>query len=577
LSTTASAIQVIMGEDIRSSGATNLPEALRLASNLQVAQIDASRWAVSARGFNSVLANKLLVQIDGRSIYSPLFAGVFWSTQDVLLEDIDRIEVVSGPGGALWGANAVNGIINVRTKSARETPGLLVKAGMGEGLRTLTAVRYGGALSPDAHFRVYGKFAERDGNLLPGGREQGNWDSAQGGFRLDWNATKDDQITVQGDAYKNHSAEGLTNSIFRGGNIIGRWSRRLTPDSGLELQLYIDRVRRELPGSYFDRLDTYDIDFQHNCSPGGQHEIVWGAGYRQSRDDFESGRIVLLPRRESLETFHTFVQDEFALTKELRLTAGVKLERNHFTGWEVQPSIRAGWTPSDRQTWWAALSRAVRTPARLDRHRHIAPVLAGSPAFESEKLVAWEAGWRVVPASKVSFALAAFYHDYADIRSIEVAPPGTTATRVIGNGQAGRTYGVEGTAIYEVSSAWRIHAGITAMRVRIEPRPESADRSFGALESVDAERYYTLRSTWYLPRGFEVTAGLRHAGPLTNPSSNTPAYTDMDARISWHPVPRWELAVSAQNLFDRQHVEYGDSAIRFEVKRQVYATVKWGF
>ena len=577
LGTSASAIQVISGDAIRRSGATRLPEALRLASNLQVAQIDSSRWAVSARGFNSVLANKLLVQIDGRSVYSPLFAGVFWGAQDVFLEDVDRIEVVSGPGGALWGANAVNGIINVRTKSARDTQGLMVKGGFGEGLRTLATARYGGALTPDAHFRVYGKFAERDGNVLPGGREESNWDSAQGGFRIDWNASSNDLMTVQGDVYKSHSSEAVTDSTLRGGNLLGRWSRRLTPESGFDLQLYYDRVFRDLPGSYGDGLDTYDVDFQHHFSVARRHDIVWGAGYRRAQDDFQSGRIVLLPRRQSLETYNTFIQDELDVTKQLRLTAGLKLEKNHFTGVEVQPSARIAWMESERQTLWAAVSRAVRTPSRLDRHRHIAPVLAGSPDFESEKLLAWEAGWRVQPHAKLSLALAAFYHDYDDIRSIERAAPGSSATRVIGNGQEGRSHGVEATADYQMTGWWRIHAGLTAMRVRIEPKPESADRSFGALESVDSERIFSLRSTWDLPRNFEVTGALRYASRLTNVTSNTPGFTELDAHVAWRPAPRWELAVSGQDLLHKRHVEYGDPTLHFEVKRQVYATVRWEY
>ena len=578
ISRTASAIQVIQGDAIRRSGATRLPEALRLASNLQVAQIDTSRWAVSARGFNSVLANKLLVQVDGRTVYSPLFAGVFWGPQDVMLEDVDRIEVVSGPGGALWGANAVNGIINVRTKSARDTQGLLVTGGLGDGLSRLAAVRYGGEVKPNLHFRVYGKHSERDGNRVPEGVERGDWRATQGGFRLDWNPSTDDVLTLQGDLYEKRLQGAVPDTVLRGRNLLGRWTHALSADAGVEMQLYHDRAYRDIPGQYIDTLDTYDLDFQHHFRAADRHQIVWGAGYRLVQDDFQSGPIVILPGRLSLETYSGFLQDTISLQADrLHLTVGSKLEHNEYTGFELQPSARLAWNQSDRQTWWGAVSRAVRTPSRLDRDRHIGMALAGSPDFQSETLVAWEAGWRVQPHDRLSVAVATFYHDYDDIRSIEFAPPGSGAIFVIGNGQKGRSYGAEVAADYQATGWWRIHAGITEMRVRIKPKPGSRDVSAGALESVDAERYLSLRSTWDLPGNIELYAGLRHASRLTNRFSDTPAYTDLDARLAWRPDPRWELAVAGQNLLHDTHVEYGDSTMRHEVERTVYASVRWEY
>jgi iron complex outermembrane recepter protein len=578
LGTSASAVQVISSEEIRRSGATRLPEILRLASNLQVAQIDASRWAISARGFNSVLANKLLVQIDGRSVYSPLFAGVFWDAQDVMLEDIDRIEVVSGPGGTLWGANAVNGVINVRTKSARATQGGLVTAGGGTGLRRAGAVRYGGEVGSRGHFRVYGKRTEREGSLLSGGSRTDDWRATQGGFRFDWDGPSATLLTVQGDLYENVIPGVGGDAFLRGGNLLGRWSRTLANDSAVELQVYYDRVRRDLSGSYDDRLDTYDLDFQHQVRVGERHHVVWGAGYRWMNDHFTSRRIALLPPRVTLEVYNAFLQDEIALVPDrLHLTLGAKVEHNEYTGGEFQPSARVAWTPDSRQTWWTSVSRAVRTPSRLDRDRFIPGVIAGSPNFDSEELLAWEAGWRGQPHDRLSLALVGFHHDYDGIRSIEFAPPGGPALRELRNQQTGRSYGIELSADLQVRDWWRIGAGVTEMRVEIRPEPGSADTSFGALESVDAHRHLSLRSSWNLPGNIEASAHLRHASRLTNPFSNTPAYTELDARLAWRPRPEWELSVAGQNLLHARHVEYGDPTMRHEVERTVYAMVRWEY
>src|SRR6266487_1981975 len=301
LSETASAIQVITREDIRRSGATRLPEALRLATNLEVDQLDASQWAISARGFNSPLANKLLVLIDGRTVYSPLFAGVFWDTQDVLLEDIEQIEVISGPGATLWGANAVNGVINITTRKANDTQGLLALGGGGTELHGFGGARYGGTLGANARFRVYGKYSARDGTSLATGQDVANdWSSGQGGFRLDWDASTGDAITLQGDLIDDRTDLTATvDGVTRGGNVIGRWSHKIAAASDLQVQLYVDRVHREVPGSYDDGLNTYDIDVQHRIALGRRNDIVWGVGYRVVKDDFNSGAVVFLPQKVS--------------------------------------------------------------------------------------------------------------------------------------------------------------------------------------------------------------------------------------------------------------------------------------
>src|SRR5881296_2271474 len=280
VSETASAIQVITEEDIRRSGAASIPEALRLASNLEVAQVDSRQWAISARGFNNTTANKMLVLIDGRTIYTPLYAGVFWDVQDTLLEDIDRIEVISGPGAALWGANAVNGVINITTKNAKDTQGALLAGGGGAELRGFGGVRYGGALGSGLHYRVYGKYFDRDSTALPSGRDAANdWHMGQGGFRLDWDAPRGDFFTLQGDLYSGRIAQpGLDNIAVEGGNVIGRWSRIFSEHSALKVQFYFDRTHRDIPGTFREDLDTYDVDVQHRFALGERQDFVWGRG-----------------------------------------------------------------------------------------------------------------------------------------------------------------------------------------------------------------------------------------------------------------------------------------------------------
>jgi iron complex outermembrane receptor protein len=517
--------------------------------------------------------------IDGRTIYSPLFAGVFWGDQDVMLDDVDRIEVVSGPGAALWGANAVNGVINVRTKGARDTQGSFVTVGGGEGLRSFASVRHGGEISPKAHYRVYGKFAYRDGNIpLTGADAENDWRRTQGGFRVDWDATESNRLTFQGDLYESRTPGANADSTSRGQNLVGRWSRVLSGDSELQLQMYYDRARRNLPGSYNDRLDTYDFDFQHRFAFGPQHRIAWGAGYQRVEDDFKAGRIILLPQRQSLERFSAYLQDSMTLIpNRLEATLGARVEENDYTGSELQPSVRFSWRQNDRQTCWAALSRAVRTPSRLDRDRFFPGSSAGSPNFESEVLVAWELGGRVQAHERLSFNLATFYHDYDGIRSFERAGPNAPLPFELGNGQMGRSYGVEMTADFQVAGWWQLHAGLTELRVRIEPEPASADTSYGILEAVDSRRYASLRSIWNLSGNWELSTHLRHASRITNRAARVPGYVELDARIAWRPVPRWEISIAGRNLLDQQHPEYGDPAVQLEVERSVYGMLQWSF
>jgi iron complex outermembrane receptor protein len=440
----AAAIQVITREDIRRSGASSIPEALRLAGNLEVARKNAHDWGISARGFNSSLANKLLVMIDGRTVYTPLYSGVFWDAQDYLLEDIDRIEVISGPGGTLWGANAVNGVINIITRSAADSQGLYAEGGGGTQLRGLAGARYGGMLAPNVGFRVYGKYFDRDDEVLADGARAGDgWHRAQGGFRVDSDASRANTFSAHGDFYAGH--EGLNTggaAQTAGGNLVGRWSHVVTTESDFSLQAYYDRTHLLIPivpfvlngielapaGNLHDDLSTYDIDFQHRFSLGPRHHIVWGTGYRFSHDVVENApAIAFLPTTLDRNLFSAFVQDQIALSAKLSLTLGSKLEHNDYTGFEVEPNVRLQWTWTPNQTLWSAISRAARTPSRIDRDlTEPAPprtlVLRGGRDYGSEYVTAYELGYRGEISSTMTGSLSTFYNEYREVRSTSVTP-----------------------------------------------------------------------------------------------------------------------------------------------------------
>src|SRR5438094_1331772 len=415
LSQTASAIQVITQEDIRRSGASSLAEALRLAANLQVAQIDSRQWAISARGFNGTAANKLLVLIDGRTVYTPLFSGVFWDVQEVPLQDIDRIEVISGPGATLWGANAVNGVINVITKDAKDTQGFLLSGGGGTEQHGFGTVRYGAALGSSVRARIYGRGFDRDATALPSGQGAADdWYLGQGGFRMDWEASSASRVPLQGDLYDGRIAEDSGGDIgVSGGNVMAKWSRTLSERSSLAAHLYYDRTHRDIPGVFGEDLDTYDVDLQHGTRLGARHDVVSGFGYRLINDRVvNSASLAFLPAHVAREWFTGFVQDEIALVpNRIQVALGTKIEHNDYTGFEIQPSGRLNWTLGPSATLWTAVSRAVRTPSRIDRELFVPAqppyFLAGGPDFHSEEELAYEPGLRPQQGS-VALSVATF-------------------------------------------------------------------------------------------------------------------------------------------------------------------------
>ena len=583
LSQVPSAIQVITQEDIRRSGASSLPEALRLATNLQVAQIDSRQWTVSARGFNGSAANKLLVLIDGRTIYTPLFSGVFWDAQDVALSDVDRIEVISGPGATLWGSNAVNGVINIITKDAKETQGFLVSGGGGTELRGIAGVRYGGVLGSTARFRVYGKDFARQPTLKPDGTDGADqWHGRQGGFRMDWEASQANHMSLQGDIYDGRVRQDtLPDVAFSGRNIVARWSHTVSENSSVTAQLYYDRTHRDLPRVFGEDLDTYDIDAQHHFRLGKRHDVVWGLGYRLINDWVgNSAQLAFLPPHVTREWFSGFVQDEIAVVPErLHIALGTKVEHNDYTGFEVQPSGRMNWTVSPSTTLWAGVSRAIRAPSRIDREFY-APgqppyFLAGGPNFHSEEELAYEVGYRRQEAM-FGLSVATFYNRYYGLRSVEQANPPQPFPIVIGNGQDGESYGAELTGDYRVTNRWRLRAGYTELRVHIWPKPGSTDKTGGSGESHDPERQFTLASSLDLPGDLALDGTWRYVGAIAD--QQVPDYSEVGARLTWQPAALWGVSVVGQNLLHSSHVEFGPpTAARRYIQRGVYGSIEWHF
>ncbi|HTT08653.1 MAG TPA: TonB-dependent receptor [Gammaproteobacteria bacterium] len=585
LSNAAASIYVITGDDIRRAGATSLPEALRLAPNLEVAQKNAHDWAITARGFNTDLANKLLVLIDGRTVYTPLFSGVFWDRQDYLLEDIDRIEVISGPGSTLWGANAVNGVINIITKSAKDTQGAYLEGGGGSELQGFGGGRYGAKLAPDVYIRGYGKYFDRDNEVLTNGKNASDsWNMGQGGFRLDAEVSPQNNLTLQGDYYdgdENLATGG--DAGVSGNNILGRWSHTFSSGSDMSLQFYYDRTHLSdptpasvagplvlaPPGVLKDDLDTYDVDFQHRLHLGDRNSIVWGLGYRFTSDVVgNSPGLAFIPPVLEHDLFSGFVQDEIALWDSLTFTLGTKVEHNDYTGFEFEPSARLAWTFAERQTLWAAVSRAVRIPSRVDRDERLptpnfAPfiqnLLIGGADFASETVIAYELGYRAQLGSKVNASVSGFYNDYDNIRSTSLTPV-TVFPLFFENNLKGDTYGFEFSGTYQALDWWRLRVGYNLLKEDIFVRRGRTDFNNAFNETADPQQQFSLRSSMDLPYSTELDVGLRWVDELPTNNSGiivtVPDYVEMDARLGWRLTKNIELSIVGQNLLHDHHQEY---------------------
>ena len=578
LADASASVYVISADDIRRSGVTTLPEALRLAPNLYVARADANRYAVTSRGFASVLANKMLVLVDGRTVYSPLFSGVFWEAQAIMLEDVERIEVISGPGGALWGSNAVNGVINVISRSSKDTHGTLVAAGGGNGAAG-GAIRYGLGLAGGGSLRMYARYALESSTSDAQGAAIRDASSVwQGGFRFDSSGARD-TLTLQGDAYSNGVDQAPAPALRRinGANVLGRWMHDLGNGGSLKVQAYWDRGERKQPGAINEKLDTFDIEIQHGFKPFADHLVLWGIGYRRHDDRVENVNVAALafvPAGRRLDLASAFIQDEYTVRPGLNLIAGVKAERNDFTGWETMPNVRIGWKPTDNQLVWGAVSRAVRSPSRIDREFFspgIAPsfVVAGGANFRSEIATVYELGYRAQPSKALNWALTAYHHDFDRLRSLE---PGL-AGPVFANRVQGKLNGIEAWGAYRLSDSVRVKAGFVRQKVTLQP--ESGATALGGTSGLgnDPDFWWTLSSTIDLASNLDLDVSARRAGPLANPA--VPAYTAYGARIGWRVRRDLEISVTGNNLVDPRHAEWGAAPGRAEYERSWFLKLLW--
>ena len=579
LNQAAAAVFVITNDAIRRSGANSIPEVLRLAPNLHVARLDANTYAITARGFNqsSGTANKLLVLIDGRAIYSPLFSGTFWDAQRTFIDDIDRIEVISGPGGTLWGANAVNGVINIITRDSAGTRGWLVDARLGSLDRGL-GVRYGGSLGLSTSFRVYG-LGLRQGSMVraDGASADDSWDQVQGGFRAD-RRQGSDTFTLQGDIYRGTGIGRpavLPGGTISGSNISGTWGRRFADGSNLRVQTYFDNSRRLLVSGIDATVDQYALETQYDFSRGSRHALVVGAGYRMTADRFQRGpgTAFLSPDERSLHFANVFAQDSIALSDRLELAVGIKVEDNTYTGVEFMPDARLSWSVSDRTMLWTSIARGVRTPSRFDTDLINPGVLAGGPEFESEELFAYEAGYRGLVSPSLSLSVSAFYNSYDHLRTVEASTPAVFPL-VVRNNMEGETQGVETWANLAVRDWWHLSAGFSALRKNLRLAPGHRD-VFGVSFAGNDPRYQSqLRSSMDLPRKLGVDLWLRHVGRLESPE--VPSYLEADVRIAWQATGKLEVSLDGQNLLHERHLEFVNPSIAAsEIPRSLTLAARW--
>ena len=576
----AAAIQVISGDDIRRAGITTLPEALRLATGVQVARFDGRTWAISARGFNISTANKLVVMIDGRSVYTPLFSGVFWDVQDVVLADVDRIEVIRGPGATLWGANAVNGVINVVTRPAAETEGTLVQVDGGTELGQAT-VRHGIRMGAGGAARVYGKFRYRDSQRFEtGASARDPLRFGQAGFRLETGLSGRTLFTLQGDAYKGKlGIADRPDSDVAGGNLLARVSHTRSSGSQVQFQAYYDGTYRKVPRQFSEHRDTLDLEAQYRTVWKARHDIVSGLGFQVTHGRAAPSQVLFFaPETRTSPLTNLFVQDDIALAPgRVHLIIGTKVEHNDYTGMEYQPSARLRWTTGE-QTIWGAVSRAVRMPTRFDtdlRFTGPAPfvVLRGDPAFHSESVVATELGYRRAVSPRLSVDLASFVNVYDDLRTQEPSPPAGLPI-VLSNELNARTAGIEATAAYQAAARVQLHAGYTLLSERFRLDPGSFDLTNGTSEYNDPRHQVWLRAFTDLPASMEGDAVFRYVGRLPHPP--VPAYAELTLRLGWRSGPV-DLSIVGDNLLHDHHPEFGDLNPREEYRRSAFGQLTWRF
>lgn len=592
--TAPAAVYVITQEDIENSGLRSIPEILRMAPGLQVAQTDTGAWAITARGFNSDgFGNKLLVLMDGRTVYTPLFSGVYWDAQDTFIDDIDRIEIIRGPGATLWGANAVNGVINIITKSAKETQTNVASVGIGKTIKNFEEARHGGVYKDDVFYRVYGKHFDYDSQQTTTGVNAGNQGgSDRSGFRADWGNPKDDDYTLQGDIYKNHENLNLflADSSFRpdmlgesGGNILGRWNHKHSNSAKSSLQMYFDQASANYSLLHQDNY-TFDMDYQYDININEKNNLITGIGYRYIADDLQgSDFISYTPAKRSRSLYSTFLQDTYKIIPDkVHLTLGSKFEHNDFTGFEYEPSARIGYYPNNKNTLWASVSRSVRTPNRSedDLSMVVAPGYVrwqGNRDFVSEKLIAYELGYRVKPREDLLLDATTFINKYDKLRTNELSFVNLPSDTVVGlpfaNNAKAISKGFELASTWSVNKSWKLKGSYTFLTMDIKTTNNSSDTSVVGQSGISPKNQFNLQSQLFLPHSVEFNNSLYYVDSL--PNLGVPGYYRFDSRIMWTAKPGLELSLVGQNLLDDRHQEFSGAlnGLATEVGRNVYGKV----
>jgi len=618
VSKTGAAIFVITQEDIRRSGATNVPDLLRMVPGVHVAQINGHTWAISIRGFTDKYGDKVLVMIDGRSVYTPLTSGVNWDQQDVPLEDIERIEVIRGPGGTVWGANAVNGVINIITRNSKATLGGLVSSSVGSQEAAQGLLQYGGRIGQGGSYRVFGDYGNLGDSPAPSGEAVADgWHKSHAGFRSDWELTPRDALTVQGDLFQSREGQTIDTLLSKdlpresilddtitasGGNVLARWNHTLLNGSSASLQVYYDgydRVERGLG----EIRNTVDVDFQHHWSLNSRHNVVWGGGYRVTSDSTTPGYAIRYsPARRTDSLFSAFVQDEIRLTSSVWLSLGTKVEHNSYTGFEYEPSGQLVWNLTGRQTVWASASRAIRQPARADFNIladvAIVPLsnggfgiveLTGNPSRKAERLYDFEVGYRATLAQHLSLDLATFSSYYHGLQTnepgdpfIAIDPPPTHLVMpiIFADNAHAHNYGAEIFANWAVTHRWNISPGYSFLQMHVAGDPSSLDPAAGAIANESPKHQFQLRSFLNLTRRVQWEAAMYQVGRLKDGGQgSTSSYTRFDSRLGWHIGESVELSIVGQNLLSPAHAEYHDAfaILHSLVARQVFCKVTWHF
>ncbi|MGH9344665.1 MAG: TonB-dependent receptor plug domain-containing protein [Terriglobia bacterium] len=615
LSRAPAAIYVITQADIERSGARNIPDLLRMVPGVDVAQIDANRWAISIRGFNDLYSDKVLVLIDGRTVYTPVYSGVYWDQIDVPLNDIERIEVIRGPGATVWGANAVNGVINIISKSAKDTQGVSATLGAGSAETTDDEVQYGGAIGKKGYYRVFGHYANYGSlNNAVNLSDLDGWQLWHSGFRADLNPAGENAVTVEGDVYSTDagglSTTGLIPSSLNGqvyddkltnsgGSILGKWNHSFSARSSTALQFY-DSAYSRLDSGFPEKLNTADLEFQNHVSLGSRQDIVWGLGYRDNSDSLGRGIFVFFnPAQKNYSLFSAFVQDEIRLADSLRLTVGVREEHNAFTGFENEPGARLSWAINGNQTLWLAASKAVRQPGRLDTglqaNAAVLPLpggltgditISGNSGFRDEQVRDYEIGYRAMATPKVSVDLTSFYSFYRDLRTIDPVseffaltppPPHLNILWMWTNDMHGQDYGAEAALNWSVTPRWKLSGGYSWLKMNLHLNPNSQDTTSLAEERESPEHQFNIRSYLNISRRVSFDSALYYVASL--PSYQVSAYTSADARLAWQIAKPLQVSITGQNLLSPEHFEFGSAYQVFasQAGRSVFGQIKLSF